>query len=177
MTVYRTKLWATLVCAVLSACAPTLNWREFVPEGSELSVTFPCKPDRYSRSVKLAGAAVTMELLSCAAGGNTYAVSWVQLADPTQISAVLTDLRSKTVRNLQGEELRSAPANIKGMTANTAAVQLVARGKRSDGAPVHSHAAFFTRGLRVYQATVMGPEPEPEAVDVFWGGLKFAPQG
>jgi hypothetical protein len=177
MIFYRTQLGLALMCAALSACAPTLNWREFVPEGGELSVTFPCKPDRHRRSVKLVNAVVTMELLSCTAGGNTYAVSWAQLAEPTQMAAALTELQAKTVQNIQGQALRSVPAQIKGMTPNPAAVQMMASGQLLSGAPVQSEATFFARGLRVYQATVMGPQLEPEAVSVFLSGLKFATQG
>jgi len=38
---------------------------------------------------------------------------------------------------------------------------------------VQEHAAFFVHGLRVYSATVIGAQPSPQAVELFFGGLKF----
>jgi hypothetical protein len=49
----------------------------------------------------------------------------------------------------------------------------VLSGRLPDGAPVQEHAVFFTRGLRVYSATVIGAKPALPAVETFFGGLKF----
>ena len=75
--------------------------------------------------------------------------------------------------NVQGVAAESAPVQIRGMTPNEQAVRVVARGKLPDGVAVQEHAAFFARGLRVYSATVIGAQTSPQAVEVFFGGLKF----
>ena len=168
------KTWfAALALACGAACSPTLDWREFVPEGGDLRVTFPCRPDRQARMVVVAGAKARMEMLACAAGDATYALSFVDVAEPSRISATLTALRVSAVSNVQGAQPRLAPVRIIGMTANDQALRLSVAGRLPDGAVVHEHAAFFVRGLRVYQATVIGAEPAPQAVETFLAGLKF----
>jgi len=164
---------ALFVFAGLIACSPTLDWREFVPEGSELAVTFPCRTDRHARAVTLAGAKVQMEMLVCSAGDATYAVSFFDVADPSRVAPMLVEWRAAAVRNIQGEAATWLPWQIKGMTPNDQAGRIVVAGRLPDGAAVQEHALFFVRGLRVYSATVIGAKPAPSAVDIFFRGLKF----
>ncbi len=171
----KPALWiAALAAAACSAaCSPVLDWREFVPEGSELRVRFPCRPDRTERDVTIAGATARMQMLACSAGDATFALATVEVADPARIGATLAALRGSAVANVRGGEARSATLQIKGMTPNDRAGRLAVNGRLPDGAAVQEHAAFFTRGLRVYQATVIGAAPAPEAVETFIAGLKF----
>lgn len=158
---------------LLGACSPTLDWREFVPEGSELRVTFPCRVDRHARPVQMAGASVRMEMLVCSAGDATYAVSFFDVADPGQMSAAMAEWRAIAIRNVQGTAPQQQSWQIKGMTPNVETVRLSVAGRLPDGAAVREHAVFFARGLRVYSATVLGADPAPQAVDTFFSGLKF----
>jgi hypothetical protein len=168
------KTWIVALAAVAgAACSPTLNWREFVPEGSGLTATFPCRPDRETRDVVLAGSSTSMTLLACSAGGATYALSFADVADPARITATLGALRTSAVANVQGVAPRVAPLRIKGMTANEQAARIAVSGRRPDGAALQEQAAFFTRGQRVYQATVIGAQPVPQSAETFFGGLKF----
>ena len=73
----RPQRWiASLVAAGCTACAPALDWREFVPEGSGISVTFPCRPDHHARAVVVAGTPVQMDMLVCSAADTTFALSY-----------------------------------------------------------------------------------------------------
>jgi hypothetical protein len=166
-----TAALAAAMCAV--ACAPTLDWREFVPEGSEVSVRLPCRPDRLARPVAVAGSTLQMTMLACRAGDLTFALAFAEVADPTRIAAVLAEMRRNAVRNVQGVEPEDTPVQVTGMTPNDQAARLKVNGRLPDGAPVLEHAAFFTRGRRVYQATVIGSGPAPDVVETFFGGLKF----
>ena len=168
-----TRIAALVVAACGAACSPALDWREFVPEGSGVSVSFPCRPDRYARPVVLAGAKVQMEMLVCSAADATFALAFVDVADPARIGATLVELRRIAVGNVQGGEPQVAPLQVRGMTPNDQAARLAVAGRLPDGAAVEEHAAFFTRGLRVYQATVIGAKPAPQTVDSFIAGLKF----
>ena len=168
-----TRIAALAAAACGAACSPALDWREFVPEGSGVSVSFPCRPDRHARPVVLAGAKVQMEMLVCSAGGATFALAFVDVADPARIGATLAELRRIAVGNVQGGEPQVAPLQVRGMTPNDQAARLAVTGRLPDGAAVQEHAAFFTRGMRVYQATVIGAAPAPQTVDSFIGGLKF----
>ncbi len=170
-----TLLIAALVAASCSAaCSPTLDWREFVPEGTDISVSFPCRPDRQARAVTVAGAKAQMQMLACNAGEATFALAFVDVADPARVGATLAELRATAASNLQDASPQNAPLQIKGMTPNAQAARLTIAGKLPDGAAVQEHAAFFARGLRVYQATVIGAKPAPQVVDTFIAGLKFA---
>ena len=156
-----------------AACSPALDWREFVPEGSGIGVSFPCRPDRHERAVTLAGARMPMQMLVCSAADMTFALSFVDVADPAAIGPTLAALRETAVRNVQGVAAPPAALQMAGMTPNPAAARVSVEGRLPDGVPVQTHAAFFARGLRVYQATVIGAKPALSAVDAFIGGLKF----
>ena len=170
----RPLTWiAALAAASASACSPTLDWREFVPEGSGLSMTFPCRTDHHERPVLVAGAKVQMQMLVCDAGDATWAVSFFDVADPARVSTTLAEWREIAMANVQGVAATPAPVQIKGMTPNEQSVRVVASGKLPDGAAVQEHAVFFVRGMRVYSATVIGAQPSPQAVELFFGGLKF----
>ena len=211
--------WIAVLAAVcVAACSPALDWREFVPEGTDLHVGFPCRPDRHARQVTVADAPTRMEMLSCSAGDATFAVAFVDVADPARVGATLAALRATTIGNLQGAgtqpatpRLGTPPAapqtvplpllspqtaasplappqsatsplvppqpatlQIPGMTPNPEAARLIVAGRLPDGAAVQAHAAFFTRGLRVYQATVIGAQPALPVVETFFAALKFA---
>ncbi|MDE2626526.1 MAG: hypothetical protein KGL99_05170 [Burkholderiales bacterium] len=170
----RPNTWiAALAAWSAVACSPALDWREFVPEGSGLIATFPCRPERQTRPVTLAGAKVPMTVLACTADGATYALGFVTVVDPGRITATLAELRASAVANLQGAAVEVAPLLIKGMSANDQAARLTFAGRLPNGAAVQEHAAFFTHGLHVYQATVFGAKPARRATDTFLGGLKF----
>jgi hypothetical protein len=169
----RLKTWIAALAACTAACSPTLDWREFVPEGSGISVTFPCRPDRYARTLAVAGEKVRMEMLVCTTADTTFAVTFLDLADPSRVSSALRDLRATAIANVQGTTPRTTPLLIKDMTPNDEAVRLSADGRMPDGSAVREYAAVFAHGLRVYQATVIGPRPDPQGVEVFFGGLRF----
>lgn len=164
---------AALAAACSAACSPALDWREFVPEGTDIRVAFPCRPDRQARAVVVAGAKTQMQMLACSAGDATFALAFVDVADPARVGATLAHLRATAASNLQGASPQSVPLQIKGMTPNEQAARLTITGTLPDGAAVQAQAAFFARGLRVYQATVVSARPAPEVVDTFIGGLKF----
>jgi hypothetical protein len=121
----------------------------------------------------LAGVKVRMDMLVCAAGGMTFAVAFADLDDPTQVGPALASLRQVAVANLQGEATQSESFAVKGMTPNDNAWRIAVSGHLPDGAAVKEKAAFFTRGLRVYQASVIGVDLVPQAVETFLSGLKF----
>jgi hypothetical protein len=164
---------AVLLASGAAGCSPTLDWREFVPEGSGIGVAFPCRPDRLSRSMVVADATVTMQMLVCSAGDATYALGFFDVDQPARVGATLDALRAAATANVRGQATRWAPLQIKGMTPNDRAGRLLVDGRRPDGRPVQEHAAFFAHGLRLYQAAVIGERPATLAVEPFFGGLKF----
>ena len=167
---------AALIAALiagLSACSPALDWRESVAEGSGLVASFPCRPDRHGRSVVLGGKTVQIDMLVCPASGATFAVSFFDVTDPAGIGPALGALQEALLSNVHGTGPQLTPLHIPGMTPNAQSQRLAVVGSKPDGAALQVRAAFFTRGLRVYQAAVIGAALPGDAVDPFFAGLKF----
>jgi hypothetical protein len=163
-----------LLSAALLGCSPVLDWREFEPEGSGVIVTFPCRPDRHARDVTVAGVTTRMTMLVCAAADVTYALTFIDVAEPAGVTAALADLRAVAAGNLAATRAEPNPLQVTGMTPNPQSTRLHLSGSRTDGAAVQQQAAFFAKGLRVYQASAVGAALSAEAVDTFFAGLKLA---
>lgn len=156
-----------------TGCSPALDWREFQPEGSGIVATFPCKPDRHSRSVKLAVQTVRIELITCAADDTQFALSYFDLDDPAKVSAALTELQNLAAGNLGASGQQTQRAAVPGMTPNPEAAQVKLEGRQPDGSTLKEEAIFFAKGLRVYQATVLGRQLRPGAAEAFLAGLRL----
>ena len=170
-----TLLAIFVVVIGLAACTPALNWREIQPEGSELFAMFPCKPERFARSVPLAGAKVEMRMSSCVVDGATYAVAYASVAEPVQVTAALTELQASTAGNIGGVAMDVGAASVPGMTPNPLARRVTIKGRGTDGGSLEEQVVFFVKGLRVYQASIVGPKVDGEAADMFVTGLRIAP--
>lgn len=169
----RSAVLLAALAALGAGCAPALDWREFVPEGGELNVSFPCRPDRHARPVALGDVTVAMTMLACSAGDATYAVSYFDVGDPARVSGALAAWRAASAANVKASAPAPAPLAIRGATPNAEAGRIALDGRLPDGAAVREHAAFFVRGLRVYAATVIGAQPPAAAVETFFGALRF----
>lgn len=165
---------AALSAALLTAgCSPNLDWRETRFEGTGVVARFPCRPDRHARNVLVAGATARMEMIVCSAAGVTFALSFFDLADPARVGPALAELQATALSNIAGRQIASASIQVDGMTPNPQAAQVSMAGRLPDGAAVEEQAAFFTKGLRVYQASLIGATLTPEAAATFFAGLKL----
>ena len=157
----------------LAACTPTLDWREVRPEGSGVVAMFPCKPDSRTRTVTLAGAAVPLTLLACKAGGSTWALAHADLADPARVGSALAELRTAAAANLGAGAPVELPLKLDGVTPNPASGRVELSGRLPDGTPMQEQLALFTKGTRVFQATVLGPHLAADALEPFFSGLRL----
>ena len=166
---------AATAAVALVACSPTFDWREARPEGSGAVAMFPCRPQQQRRDVTLAGGVVAMRLHACSAGGASFALSTLDAGDPQQVTPDLAALRAQLLANLGGAAAEERAWSVAGATANPETVRLHLVGKRPDGSRVVADAAFFVRGLTLYQATVLGSDDAPgrEAVDTFFGAIRL----
>lgn len=168
-------LWP--VGAWLAGCSPAFNWREIRLEEAPLTVLLPCKPDRGSRNVPLAGESVELRMLGCEAGGATFAVSQVRLRPGAPATEALAQWRAATLANMQGRNVREQPFQPAGSLVLPQSVRLAATGQRADGRPVQAHAAWFARtspeGMWLFHAVIYADAVPPEAADAFFGGLKL----
>lgn len=156
---------------LLAACNPVFNWREVRAENSALVALLPCKPDRASRTVTMAGQAVELNMMGCDAGGATFAVSHGTLADPSRANEVLAQWRLATLANISAKAPRDAVFLPRGALAVPSSVQTVAVGRRPDGLPVLAHAAWFASGTEVFNAVVYADKLSPEVAEAFFSGL------
>lgn len=164
---------ALLCCAMLAGCSPAQDWRELRPEGSGATLLFPCKPTRHVRDLSLAGAPVRLTLHACTAGDDlTYALAVAELADPARIAGTLRALRDSAAGNVGAAAPTPLPLAVRGATPNAQSGRGAYTGQRGDGQPVQLQIAVFTKGTRVYQATVIGRRIGDEAAETFFSALR-----
>ncbi len=157
----------------LVACSPALNWREVHPPDSLVTAMFPCKPDHHSRRVTVAGVEGSMQLSSCTASDNVYALSHIDAGQADRVTPVLEALRKVAAENVGGPTTVKGAQPVPGMAPHPLAQRLTWRSVRADGSTIAAQAAFFTHGTQVYQATVVGTRLDAEATDAFFAGLKL----
>lgn len=165
---------APLLAAIV-ACTPTLDWRTVQIDEGSLQALFPCRPQHRSRAVALGGVQLKMDMSACSADADTFALSYVDAPEPAAVSSALEALRRAASDNLGAAVPGSTPFAPVGATPNAASGRLQFQGRLPDGRRVVEHAAFFSRGVRIYQANVIGPAPAAEAVETFFSSLKLAP--
>jgi hypothetical protein len=165
-------LWV-LVLTGLTACSPTFDWRELTPEDAGVVTLFPCRPDRHARTVIVAGRRAQMQMLVCDAGGATFALSFADVDDPAAVAPVLAALRAAALDNIGATSAQLSPLRVSGMTPNPEATRMAFAGRLPDGKPMQESAAFFVKGMRIYQASVIGAKLSAETIDTFISGLKL----
>jgi hypothetical protein len=114
-----------------------------------------------------------MEMLACAADDTQFALGFFDLEDPAKVSAALAELQALAAGNLGSTDRQAKPAAVPGMTPQPEATQLRLQGLQGDGSTIHEEAVFFAKGLRVYQATMLGRRANPAAAEVFFAGLRL----
>jgi hypothetical protein len=168
--------WPVLaLLAALAACSPALDWREVRAEGSDVTMLFPCRPEKHERTVRIAGADLRMRMHSCDAAGSTFSLAFVDAGEPTGVEPLLAALKAGAVANIGATPVQQQPFAPPGATPNPASALLRAEGRLPDGRRVTEHAAFFVRGLRLHQATAIGETLPEDAIQTFFGAIKLTP--
>lgn len=165
---------AGLALAALVACSPALNWRTVRSDAHGLQMLLPCKPDKATRDVPMAGASVALDMQGCDAAGATFAVSHVRLVDATQASAVQAGWQTATLATLHAANPQQQPFEIPGGQLGT---RWAVQGQRANGRPVSAQAVWFARirpdGVDLFHAVVLADKSDTAVADTFFTGLKF----
>ncbi len=135
---------------------------------------FPCRPDQHERAVQLAGSGRRMQMYSCRAAHASFSLAYVDAAQPAQVGGLLDELRGRAAANIAGVGA-ARPLSVPGATPNERSAQLRIEGRLPDGSAVTENAAFFVKGLRIYQATSIGQAVPAQAVETFFGAIKVTP--
>ncbi|MBS7806278.1 hypothetical protein [Variovorax sp. PCZ-1] len=85
-----------VIAAALTSCTPAFNWREVGFDQAGVTALLPCKPDRGSRAVQLAGQAMQMSMAGCEAGGAMFTVSLVEVPANALLQAIQEDLKANS---------------------------------------------------------------------------------
>lgn len=177
--VRRAAGWLLSACVLVlgaSGCSPELNWRDVRPKGSTVQALMPCKPESAQRDVALPGGNAVLNMLSCDAGGLTFAVSVLSRPPAMTPQDVIQAWRQASQISLAvapGQARHWVPAAPVSVQADHFS-GWQAQGRRHDGAPVQAHAVLFARGTEVFQAAVYGAA-QPEVLATFLDGLRLDP--
>jgi hypothetical protein len=170
------RLAPVLCVSVVAACSPTLNWRDAYPDGSAVRLSFPCKPATRSRDVSLAGKQAVMRLHSCVAGVATFALTVLEIADPTLLPGSVDALKLAAIQNIDATSTSRTPFSVKGMVPAVAAEKLTSVGRLPDGSTVQQNTVFFVKRTQIYQATILNKTDhrlDADAVDTFFDSIAF----
>lgn len=158
----------SLLVVLLSACQPTLNWREARPGGAGVAALFPCKPDVEQRPARPGQGA--MGLARCEAGGLNFALSWADLPDPGTSTAALQAMPRSLAAKL-GQPLPAAQRlQVAGMTPLPQAGHY--RIAATESGAGFTRVAVFAHGVRVYQVLMAGRQDDAASWDAFVGSLR-----
>jgi hypothetical protein len=165
------RLFWVLLFATLAACNPTFNWRDVRPDAAPLALLMPCKPDKAQKIVPMAGQPTDVSLLSCDAGGVTFALAVADVKDADRTAAVMVQWQTATLANIKAPPTSSTPLKLPGLSGGAVIVKAV--GLRANGQVVASQAAYFARGSQVFQAVMYADKIAPDIAETFFSGLKF----
>jgi hypothetical protein len=164
---------------LLSACTPTLNWREVRLEsadGSALKAALPCKPDNATRKQQLADIQVDFSMMGCntADSGNeiTFTLSRIQISNPLDAPKVLAAWQAATMTNLGVKNAPLVATAVSGAGAWPPAVKATLTGTATQ-----AHMLWFAKqtatGVTLYQAALYGKQPNTEAITTFFESLQL----
>jgi hypothetical protein len=158
-------LWGALL---LVACSPTFNWRQVRLADFGLQVWLPCKPQAAQRTVGVGGQAAELHMLSCDAGGVTFAVSALRLPAGVEVGTVLDGWKRASLLSLKVpvEQARAWQPAVRWVGGVTG---WQAEGVRHDGTSVVAQAVMLSHGAEVYQVAVYGPVTQPVLTELLEG--------
>ena len=118
---------------------------------------------------------LSMHLQSCKADGRWFGLTFIDAAGPAQVGPLLEALRRSATDNVGGSAASQTLPVIVGTTPNPRSARLRIAGKLPDGRPLVESALFFVRGLRVYQASVVGDADAPaDVLDTFFASIRVS---
>jgi hypothetical protein len=142
----------------LSACQPSLNWRNVQMPETTLSFELPCKPDKTTKPVTMDGQTLELSVVGCEAGDAVWAVMSAKLSANADRTELLKGWRQATLQNMRATQIEDAAWMPGRITALPGALRLKARGTTAKGEPVHAHAVWFAHlegdSVRVVHAVV-----------------------
>lgn len=157
----KTVILPLFGAAWLSACNPTVNWRDYSSPDAPFHVMFPDKPAVHKRSIDVGGMQVDMTMTAVDIDGTTFAVGSAQAPDAARAGAAVSAMKTALVRNIGAtvtKEKSASAATASGASSTHAtSIDIEAKGVQK-GTPMKLVGHFESRDKRFYQVIVMGKE-------------------
>jgi hypothetical protein len=158
-----------LLAAATAACSPALNWREVPLKG--LVAMLPCKPDNAERPIQLGPSNTRMQVSGCETAGALYAISHVQVADPTQLKPTQDAWREISVAAMQAGMMSTQTLRMAKPRAPFSLETM--QGRRPDGTPLQAQMTWLSNGLDLYQVAVYGNKLDTEMTELLFSELRL----
>lgn len=142
------------------------------PQGTPLGLLMPCRPQSHSRPVTLGEQSLRMQMLSCEAQGQTWAVAWADVQDPRQVGEGLGRLVQALQTNVSAAALEASAFAPAGATPNPHSRRVGLRGNAPDGRQLWAETAVFSHATLLFQVTVIAPHPV-QSSQVLFDSLKL----
>ncbi len=113
-----------------------------------------------------------MQMHFCSAAGAAFSLAFVDASDPTRVTPLLARLRAAAAANVGGTATVRTMV-VPGATPNEQSALIRVEGHLPGGRGVVEHAAFFVKGLRLYQATALGKSLTTDALETFFSSIEI----
>lgn len=169
------KLTLPLVlAALLVACSPKYDWRDYRSSDAPYAVLFPGKPATQTRNINLDGLEVKLTMAAAEVDGVTFAVGSAQLDDASKGPQAALAMKTALVRNINGTVTSDkVTATSSGGKAQTV-IEVDAKGAQN-GTPMRLIGRFIAKDTRIYQVIIMGHAKNvvDDQVDTFISSFKL----
>jgi hypothetical protein len=172
------KHWLVVAALGISACTPSLNWREVRLENSSLKTLLPCKPDHGSRNVTVGKQEMPVQMSGCEAQGHLLAVARLPVpagAKPEEVTQAMKLWQEAALANFKGQITGTQVLTIKSKDAPAPGPlqRISATGTGPDGKPIQSQMVLLVHEGQIIQAVVFAPKISAEVSDTFFAGLEL----
>jgi len=151
---------APLAAALLAACYPELDWREFVWPDGKFAVLFPGKPALESRDIAFAGSTLRMDMLSVQVSGMAFGVGYADLPASADPARAIAEGRDALLRNIGGRTTVERAVELPGARG----LEFEAEGAAQE-AKMRLAARVLVGSARYYQVVFIGRAERAGAVD------------
>lgn len=177
-TSFAITLGVLATAAILSACSPKFDWRDYRSPDAGFSALFPGKPAVLTRDIDLDGKKVSLTMTASEVDGITFAIGSAVLASAEQAQAALPAMQTALLNNIKGtvrsEKSKAAASSTPAGTRQKTSTSIEATGTRN-GQPVLLVGRFVAQDRRIAQIVILGQESKlsRENIDTFMDSVKL----
>lgn len=163
--------------AILGACSPKFDWREYRSPDAQFTALFPGKPAVLTRDIDLDGKKISLTMTASEVDGTTFAIGSAELASAQQAQAALPAMKQALLNNIKGtvrsEKSASAASSDAAGSHQKSSLDIEATGMQN-GQPALLVGRFVAHDKRIFQIIVLGQEKNlsRENLDTFMESAK-----